>query len=335
MPIPNWLVITHYRHFERSEKSPLAKTRFLAAQTAARNDITEFWVITRNWVLTNIKKSSIVCLLVDGRRYTKFMYSSAGVMLYDGNEFLQQQTLANLAADRLSRAITFGELKPGERLVERELSERFGISRAPIREALFALERQGLIYSIVRRGTFVRTWTKQDLWEVASLRSTLFALAGQLAAPCISDDDLTYLQGLVDEMQTAANRDDDRRLIDLDFYFEQRVLKCCPHKRLQQSLLDMRLQFRVFRTATVEPAHAIYPAAYRAIMNAFRQRDPELVQRTIHDELTKVAEAALIPLPDEGAVQITLPTARMLPDDRTRLIPTTDIGEFLFSHRNT
>ena len=73
-------------------------------------------------------------------------------------------------------------------------------------------------------------------------------------------------------MQTAADRDDDRHPIDLDFYFQQRVFKCRPHKRLQHMSLDMRLQYRVFRSAIVETAHAIYPAAYRAVMNALRHR---------------------------------------------------------------
>ena len=69
-------------------------------------------------------------------------------------DLIDRKTLADQAFDYLSQAILSGELRNADRLVESELSQKLGISRAPIREALAELERQGLAYSLVRRGHF-------------------------------------------------------------------------------------------------------------------------------------------------------------------------------------
>jgi DNA-binding GntR family transcriptional regulator len=82
---------------------------------------------------------------------------------------MQQKTLAELAFDQIARRIVSGAIPPSTRLVEADLARELEISRAPVREALAELVRQGLAYDVVRRGVFVKPWTKRDLWEVATL----------------------------------------------------------------------------------------------------------------------------------------------------------------------
>jgi DNA-binding GntR family transcriptional regulator len=82
----------------------------------------------------------------------------------------------------LREAIIEGDLQPGARLLERELSERLEVSRIPIREALPQLEAEGLIETIPRRGSVVTQLTLRDISELFDVRASLDVLAARSAA---------------------------------------------------------------------------------------------------------------------------------------------------------
>ena len=217
---------------------------------------------------------------------------------------INQGTLADQVFDYLSTAILRGELRAGERLVEVDLAEKLGISRGPVREALVELEVQGLAYSEVRRGTFVKPWTKADLWEVAILRATLEALAAQLAAPHLTDEDLAYLESLSAEMEDAEHKDDLARLIDLDFAFHGMILERCKHERLQQMLDNMRLQIKLFRIITRATDYLSYPEMHRNLLDSLTMRDPERAYQAVHSHIMESAETALATLEDDKPLTI-------------------------------
>ena len=219
---------------------------------------------------------------------------------------INQGTLSDQVFNYLSKAILSGDLGAGERLVETDLAQTLGISRGPIREALVELERQGLAYSEVRRGTFVKPWSKDDLWEVATLRANLEALAAKLAAVHITDADLTFFEHLAEDMEHAEQDDDIERLIDLDSAFHGRLIERCQHERLQQVLGNMRLQIRLFRIVTRATDYVSYPDMHQTLIEAFRKRDPELAHEAVYAHIMESAEAALASLPDEGPLGISL-----------------------------
>src|ERR1700729_1825 len=84
---------------------------------------------------------------------------------------------------RLSDAITLGHYKPGEALGEQAISDAFKVSRAPVREALRILERDGVVQIIPRKGARVAMLEYEDLMEASEVRANLFELAaGRFAA---------------------------------------------------------------------------------------------------------------------------------------------------------
>lgn len=89
----------------------------------------------------------------------------------------QFQPVWEVVRDRIRSAILSGELPAGQRLVEMELGDQFGISRGPIRVALRELAREGLVVDTPRRGTVVCTITQADLMEVYAVREALEAQA--------------------------------------------------------------------------------------------------------------------------------------------------------------
>jgi DNA-binding GntR family transcriptional regulator len=105
-----------------------------------------------------------------------------------------ESTKADEIALTIEEAIVSGELPPGTVLRQEQLSERFAVSRTPIREALRRLAALGLVSFVPNRGVRVRTLSRDELHEAFLVRAELESLATELAAPRMTEDDLTELE---------------------------------------------------------------------------------------------------------------------------------------------
>src|SRR5690348_17070326 len=95
------------------------------------------------------------------------------------------------------RIVTRG-LPPGARLVELELAQQFDSSRTPVREALKRLSAEGLVSIDPARGMVVREIDPAEAEDIYVIREVIDGLAGRLAAPRVTDDDVTKLRVLMD-----------------------------------------------------------------------------------------------------------------------------------------
>src|SRR5436190_3117591 len=132
--------------------------------------------------------------------------------------------LFETVAEQLREAIIAGELRPGDKLLETELADEFGVSRGPIREALRELSREGLVVDLPRRGTVVSTATLGDLIEVYDVRESLETFAAAQGIGRATPADLTSLRNHFSVMsrlwhsRSAAHAD--RMNADLEFHRE-------------------------------------------------------------------------------------------------------------------
>lgn len=126
---------------------------------------------------------------------------------------LRQQVVARIRA-----AIIAGDFKPGQRLVERDLCERFGVSRPPVREALRQLDTEGFIQTVPNRGPIVAELDAGAVRSLYEVRAVLEAQAARLFAERASSEEMqeliraakdierTYRKGTTDERLEAKNR---------------------------------------------------------------------------------------------------------------------------------
>jgi DNA-binding GntR family transcriptional regulator len=121
------------------------------------------------------------------------------------SEELTSASLVELAVSRLTKEIMSGGAEPGERLVEEQLTRRFGISRAPLREALRLLAQQGLVEHMPRRGVRVAILSDADIQELYAVRDVLERHAITATPP---DADLAGVAAAVKAMQEADARGD-------------------------------------------------------------------------------------------------------------------------------
>lgn len=154
-------------------------------------------------------------------------------------------SLAELATDQLRDMIFSGELLAGDRLVEDRLSERMGVSRPPLREALKNLEHDGLVQRLPRGGTAVRSLTQHDVYEIYTLRAELERLALELALPTPDPARLERCREAIGEMQRAAEHNDKAAMTRAGLQFHISLVALAGHQRVENTYRSMALQMQL------------------------------------------------------------------------------------------
>lgn len=141
-------------------------------------------------------------------------------------------SLTSALEKELERLILTGELEPGVRINEIHLSNRFGTSRGPIREATRSLEAKGLVEVVRNRGVFVRRLSVEDAVEIYDVRAALFGQAGRLLAERMTDGLLAELTRMVDEMDAVAERGSFDDYYPLNLGFHNLIVGSCGNRTL-------------------------------------------------------------------------------------------------------
>src|SRR4051794_30617249 len=110
----------------------------------------------------------------------------------------RHKSLTEVVTDRIARAIITGAFPSGHRLTEIGLAEQLGVSRSPVREALRALSREGLVELLPRRGAQVAEVTVDGAVSLYACRMLLEPTACRLAVDVIDGHAITTLQTLLD-----------------------------------------------------------------------------------------------------------------------------------------
>lgn len=204
-------------------------------------------------------------------------------------------------ADAVRRAIVSGQFKPGERLLEAELAERLGVSRAPLREALRQLEDEGLVLSAPHRGTTVARLTPNDVHEIYSLRRVLEELAVSIVVRSISPAELRSLRSLVSEMEAAAGRGDAAHLVDLDMRCHETILRLSRHSRLYAAWKRMEGQLRLFFAAADQlfEDHQL-SSRHARLIDAIASGDENEAMVAVREHIGHAAELILAQQGEEG-----------------------------------
>lgn len=199
---------------------------------------------------------------------------------------LPRVVLSDRVKDYIVEAVLSGELKPGERIVESSMARELGVSQAPVREAIRDLVLLGFLENEPYKGTSVRSFTYEELWETYTVRAALESLAARLATTHLTDDDVDRLQGILDEMMEAARQQDRDRLVQLDNRFHETILKISRNKTLHQ--LWKSLQFGTwsivtYRKFSYDPAYLA--ARHRELLDALKAGDPEKASHTMQHHI--------------------------------------------------
>lgn len=142
------------------------------------------------------------------------------------------EPLSDLVLRALREAIIDGRLAPGDSVNEVELAKQFGVSRAPIREAIRQLESEGLVLRVAYRGTAVSPLNARSIAELQDFRRLIETHAATLVVQHGTDDDLDALEGVVTEMEHAAVTGDMNGVNAADVRFHSLIIEASDNDLL-------------------------------------------------------------------------------------------------------
>ena len=151
----------------------------------------------------------------------------------DKNQLKRPDSLSKIAEEHIRKGIINGTLGLGEKLQEAKLSSEIGISKTPIREALAALNLQGLVQIIPQRGAFVFDLSQESVVQLCQYRLFLETAAMAQALDKNSTAFLADLEGLVAKMLQARKIDAFEEYLELDADFHASFFKHCGNSYLQ------------------------------------------------------------------------------------------------------
>ncbi|GAA3308781.1 GntR family transcriptional regulator [Streptomyces cinereospinus] len=198
-----------------------------------------------------------------------------------------------LASTRLRQAILRGEMAPAQRLVENELAEQFGVTRASIRAALIDLEAQGLVERIRNRGSRVRPVTVDEAVALTECRMALEGLCAAKAAVAAGDEQLGVLTDLGTAMTKAVADGEPLTYADLDHDLHARIREFSGQATAVELLerLDARLVRHRFRLALRPGRPQRSLNEHLALIEAIRARDPQAAETAVRAHLAGVIDA--------------------------------------------
>ncbi|MCX7340517.1 MAG: GntR family transcriptional regulator [Hyphomicrobiales bacterium] len=187
----------------------------------------------------------------------------------------QRATAATAIMAALRRSILDLSLPPGAPLIEKLLTQQFGVSRTPVREALIRLSEEGLVEIFPQSGTIVGRIPVDALPEAVVVRQALEAAAVALAVAKASDQDLDRLDAVIARQQAMASIDDRKGFHAADEAFHETLAEVGGHRGLWRVVQAAKAQIDRCRLLTLPiPGRMLMAISeHREVMQALRARN--------------------------------------------------------------
>lgn len=195
----------------------------------------------------------------------------------------RHQTLREKILETIRDAILKGTLKPGEKVAEPELAERFGISRTPIREAFRQLESEGYLTVIPRKGAVVAALSERDVQEFYAIKSILEGYAASLAARNLTEKELERLETVNRKLRSLGEEGDVRSFYRVHNEFHEIFLKAADNTKLYELIHQLGMKFNRLRMASlsVRGRMEISVDEHEKLLDAFRRKDAAMAENLV------------------------------------------------------
>jgi len=218
-------------------------------------------------------------------------------------------SIKQLVYNNLRNRIISGELPPGSRLLELELSDEMDVSRAPIREAFNMLEKDGFVKIIPRKGVVVSEVTIDDIYAIWEMRMLIEPYAARITLDAIPSEEIEEMEKEI--LYVKAHPEEFERYMESDLKLHDLVTKYLDNAFMKATMDNLRAHSLRIRWTdeytTTGTRHPETPAAvneeHLKIIAAMKKRKPELVQKAFKDHLiqslTRMLRASGSQLTDE------------------------------------
>lgn len=208
-------------------------------------------------------------------------------------------SLKNKVYENIKSMIINGHLKPKERLLEEVLSKAMNVSRAPIREALNKLEKEGFVKIFPRKGAIVADIDIQDVEEIFEIREVLEILAIRKSfskIPLTEIEDIIFKLKEIDKKENALALKEEQKsnFLFLDKRFHQLIRKYYRNDRVMQILDNLQEQMQWFRSVAFEEISVNQSIEeHLSILEAIKKGDGELAERKLYEHIERAKTSLL------------------------------------------
>jgi DNA-binding GntR family transcriptional regulator len=210
------------------------------------------------------------------------MKNNSFLLSFDNHEALPDKVYSSL-----EEAILEGKIKPGDRLIEDELSKGYGVSRGPIREALRLLEKDGLVKRVPRKGAVVEWISKDDISEMFEVRSVLEGLAARIFCSRATEEELSRLEKIYKEMEVEVEKKNTLKYRKLNREFHNLFIRGSRNKKIVEIADKFEKQIRWFQkmalSSTGRPEISL--REHKIILDVLLRRQPEDAEREVRKHL--------------------------------------------------
>jgi len=206
---------------------------------------------------------------------------------------------AAYASRSSARELVYGELKsdilhlvlkPGTKMSEQEVSERFHVSRTPVREVFVRLFQDGLVDIYPQRGTYVSLIKLANVDEGRFVREVLEMAVVQEACGRLTRDDIINLESNLAQQEVCRQNQSYLQMLSLDERFHETLFRICGKERTWQMVSQLNNDF--FRLRVLRLSHHYdwdrIIAQHREVFQAVKNDDPEAAARIMQDHLRMV-----------------------------------------------
>ena len=204
-------------------------------------------------------------------------------------------TVRAIVAQKLREAIMSGNLKPGQRLVERELCEMMGVSRPSIREALRLLEADGLVNTVPHRGPMVSTISLEEARQLYAARAVLEGFAGRECARLHDPAVVRKIGEALGRLKVALAESDMIAVLEAKTDFYAALIGGCRNAFIERMLKPLHDRITLLRITSMSHPKRVNKSLREvtAIWRAIQSGDEDLAERCCVDHIKAAAVAAL------------------------------------------
>lgn len=207
------------------------------------------------------------------------------------------ESIVDQAERYIREWVVTGKFKPGQQIKEEEISQRLGVSRPPVREALKLLEAAGLVIRKPRRGVFVPEMTDKDMWEVYTLKATLYEMATALAMDVISEQEIKKLKFAVGKMELCVAKYpvDLLRYQELHKAFHNNIMVIAGNDRLKTFASNLHNQVTPFSYKSLQNKNHLNSSVryHREIVSAIKEKDRVLACSLMKEHVLNALDVLL------------------------------------------
>ena len=214
------------------------------------------------------------------------------------------------AYEFIVRKLSTGELKPGQKLSEPSLAKACGVSRTPMREAVRRLVEEGVLYQIIKSGTYVTGFGAKDVSDAYEIRSVIESAMLEEAVDQLSKKDLVALKSDCDHMHAAIvamrkakmsvmTGKPERDFLAADIDFHLTLLRASGNSLAEKIIVNAYRRNQFFGTHSHQRTLEHVASAWKfhcEILKACRSRNSKLAVKWLRDHIARSRKDALLPI---------------------------------------